>query len=480
MAAKPVTIRNLTSTPIELRHVERFPPPEKKGGAQGLQMLAKNFTRTVTSLATNVTRADKDAEPLPADAKPFQTKDVKVRVEPFGTVKTDIKTFVNNDKERLRLTFEVEGERHQITVPVPTVESAEMKALKDKPRFRFTGIFVTLNSHLAIFSSARLNAWMEELRDDLLLSSLSIPGTHNTPTCHVAAPSVRCQAVSPREQLENGVRFFDVRVQPQYPDDPGKDELILVHSAFPIALTGNKYFRELLRDIEDFLRRNPSETLILSLKREGTGKATDEQLSRILRDHYAKPGNNWYTEPRVPTLGEVRGKIVLIRRFNLEDRLKKAHNGRGWGIDAAGWADNTPHAVCPSGNICIQDFYEVLETENIDKKIQYVSEALARAAKVRYPFGRGDGKKKYPFFINFLSASNFWKTQTWPEKIAAKVNPATVAYLCSKHGGDKESDWSTGILVTDWVGLDGDFDLFRAIVGMNARLKLRSPEKKKD
>ena len=328
MAAKPVTIRNLTSTPIELRHVERFPPPEKKGGAHGLQSLAKNLTRTVASLATNVTRADKDAEPLPANARPFETKGVRVRVEPFGTVKTDIKTFVNNDKERLRLTFEVEGERHQITVPVPTVESAEMKALKDKPRFRFTGIFVTLDSHLAIFSSARLNAWMEELRDDLLLSSLSIPGTHNTPTCHVAAPSVRCQAVSPREQLENGVRFFDVRVQPQYPDDPNKDELVLVHSAFPIALTGNKYFRELLRDIEDFLRRNPSETLILSLKREGTGKATDEQLSRILRDHYAKPGSNWYTEPRVPTLGEVRGRIVLIRRFNLEDRLKKAHNGR--------------------------------------------------------------------------------------------------------------------------------------------------------
>jgi 1-phosphatidylinositol phosphodiesterase len=52
------------------------------------------------------------------------------------------------------------------------------------------------------------------------------------------------------------------------------------------------------------------------------------------------------------------------------------------------------------------------------------------------------------------------------------VNPATVDYLCRKHDG-KDGDWSTGILVTDWVGQDGDWDLMRCIVGMNARLKMR-------
>ncbi|CRG84854.1 hypothetical protein PISL3812_02040 [Talaromyces islandicus] len=472
MVAKALTIRNLTSTPIELKLVERFRPQEKKDGIEGFGALAKNFTRKVAEAATNVTRSSNTAEPLPDDAKPFAHQDVNVHIDPFATSRTEIKAFENDEKEPLRLVFEVQGERHQITVPVPTVESAEMKALSDNPRHKLTGVFVTQESHLAIYSSANLHAWMRELKDEVPLSALSIPGTHNSATCHIAPPSVRCQAVSPKEQLENGVRFFDVRLQPQYPDDASKDELILVHGAFPISLSGNKYFKELIADVEDFLNRNPSETLIISLKREGTGNATDEQLSRTIRDHYAKPDSRWWTEPRIPNLGEARGKIVLIRRYNIGDRLKQAHEGRGFGIDAGGWADNTPNSTCPSGLICVQDFYEVLETNNIEKKIQYVSEHTARAGAVRYPFG-GDPNQKHPFFINFLSASNFWKTQTWPEKIAAKLNPAIVKYICMQHCNHPDGDWGTGILVTDWVGLEGDWDLARCIVGMNAKLKLR-------
>ncbi|KAF3393078.1 1-phosphatidylinositol phosphodiesterase [Talaromyces pinophilus] len=473
--AQALTIRNFTSTPLELKVIERFAPQEKRkeDGIQAFGTMAKNFTRMVTDAATNVTRASNTAQPLPQDAQPFAHKDADIRVDPFATNKTDVKTFENDDKERLRLIFEVDGERHLITVPVPTVESAEMRCLTDNPRHRFTGVYVTQEGCLAIYSSAQLNAWMRELRDETMLSSLSIPGTHNSPTCHVAPPSVRCQAVSPKEQLENGVRFFDIRVQPQYPDDPSKDELILVHSAFPISLTGNKYFRDLLNVVNEFLDRNPSETLIISLKKEGTGKATDEQLSRVIRDHYATPESRWYTDPRTPTLGEVRGKIVLVRRYNLDEPQKGEHEGRGFGIDGGGWADNTPNATCPGGELCIQDFYEVLETQNIDKKIQYVNEHISRAGAVRYPFGRGDPNQKYPFFVNFLSASNFWKTQTWPEKIAAKLNPATVKYLCLEHCNHPDGDWGTGILVTDWVGLDGDWDLVRCIVGMNAKLKLR-------
>ncbi|EED24256.1 phosphatidylinositol phospholipase C [Talaromyces stipitatus ATCC 10500] len=451
--AQPLTIRNLTSTPLELKTIERFPPQEKRkeDGIQAFGTMAKNFTRMVTDAATNVTRASNTAQPLPPDAQPFAHQDVSIRIDPFGTNRTDVKTFENDDKERLRLTFEVD----------------------DNPRHRFTGVYVTQEGCLAIFSSAQLNAWMRELRDDTMLSSLSIPGTHNSPTCHVAPPSVRCQAASPKEQLENGVRFFDIRVQPQYPEDPSRDELILVHSAFPISLTGNKYFRDLFNVVNEFLDRNPSETLIISLKREGTGKATDEQLSRIIRDHYATPESRWYTDPRMPTLGEVRGKVVLVRRYNIDEPQKEEHEGRGFGIDGSGWADNTPNATCPGGELCIQDFYEVLETQNIDKKIQYVNEHIARAGAARYPFGRGDPNQKYPFFVNFLSASNFWKTQTWPEKIAAKLNPATVKYLCLNHCDHPDGDWGTGTLVTDWVGLDGDWDLVRCIVGMNAKLKLR-------
>ncbi len=59
------------------------------------------------------------------------------------------------------------------------------------------------------------------------------------------------------------------------------------------------------------------------------------------------------------------------------------------------------------------------------------------------------------------------------------MNPAIVEYLCIRHGGDgkgpkqlKVGAASTGIVVTDWVGANGDWDLIRCIVGWNARLQL--------
>lgn len=472
MVAEHLTIRNLTPHPIELKHVERFAPPDAP------KPDIKNITRSFSTLMNNITRSANEVDSVAHGSESFARQDVSVRVEPFRALTTDIRAFENSHKERMKLTLEVQGERHQVQTPVPTSDSATLKALNDNPRFRLTGVYITPESHLAVFSSANLNSWMKELHDDTLLSALSIPGTHNSPTCHVAPPSVRCQAVSPREQLENGVRFFDIRVQPQFPDNPSKDSLVLVHSVFPISLTGNKYFRDLVNEIEAFLERNPSETLIMSVKREGPGKHTDAQLSKILYDHYAKDPYKWYTEPKVPALAEARGKIVLIRRFGLEDSLKQEWNGRGWGIDGSGWADNTPHATCPSGHICIQDFYEVLESENIDKKIEYVTSQLARSAKLSYPMGilsseSSHEKDRNPFYINFLSASNFWKLQTWPEKVAAKLNPAVVDYICRKHDEQAEGDWSTGILVCDWVGLDGDWDLVRCVVGMNTKLMVK-------
>ena len=480
MGAENIVIRNFTSTPITLKRIERFSPPssgnnnggenDNGAGGGGFQTLAKNFTRALSNITSPAITL-----PIANDAKPFANEDVDVRIEPFGKADTGHGAFTKSKDELSRLIIEADrGERYQIQIPLPSNGSGTFTPLVDNPRFQFTGVYVPTGAHLAVYSSSNLQKWMEPLKNETLLSSLSIPGTHNSPACYVAPPSVRCQAVSPREQLDNGVRFFDLRIQPQFPDDPSRDEILLVHSVFPIALSGVHTFRKLMNVVNEFLDRNPSETLIVSLKREGAVQSTDEQLSRKLRDHYITPESRWYTQPKVPTLGEARGKIVLIRRFNIEDPLKGENGGQGWGIDAGGWADNTPHATCPSGQVCIQDFYEVMETQNIPDKIKYVTEQIARAGETRYPFGivTPEDSKNHPFFINFLSASNFWRIGTWPEKVAAKLNPAVVEYLCTKHS-EKDGDWSTGILVTDWIGLDGDWDLARCTVGMNARLLLR-------
>lgn len=483
MASPSLVIRNLTARPIELKQIGYSEVLPSIGGG-GITNLTTNFTSLLRSNNPTSSSAPADDAPIVSNV------DVSVSLQPFKTTRTDIRP-ESKAGQSVCLTFEIDSERHRLDSLASNIASTVLTSLEPEPRFNLTAIYLAHLSHLTIYSSTNLSSWMRELKDETPLPALSIPGTHNSPTCHRAFPSVRCQATSPPEQLQNGVRFFDIRLQPENPQDLTKDGLVLVHSAFPISLTGAKYFRDLVNEVFAFLDQNPSETVIMSLKREGTGNATDAQLSRILRDHYAGDVNHWFTAPRIPTLGEARRKIVVIRRFGLEDGLRNEWGGAGWCIDAENWADNTPNATCPSGDVCVQDFYEVLETQNIEKKIQYSEDHLARAAlcvcKLPEP-GVLDATPppKQPFYINFLTASNFWKVGCWPEKIAAKLNPAIVEYLCTKHDetegvdrseGENEAvklgDGGTGIVVCDWVGFKGDWDLVRCIVGMNEKLKMR-------
>ncbi|KAK8156330.1 phosphatidylinositol phospholipase C [Phyllosticta citrichinensis] len=460
--AAPLTIRNLTSTPLELKVIERYDRanPLKKG--------VENISHNVTTLGRGHAKHDENDHN-------FESQGVSIRIAPFTIQKTEI-ACPDHAKETLRLTFEYDGQRYRIDTPQKN-ESQAFVPLATDPKRQYVGIFLQQHGHLAIYSSAKLSCWMKELKDSTPLSGISIPGTHNSPTYHRALPSVRCQAVSPREQLDNGVRFFDIRVQPKYPNDPKKDTLILVHGVFPISLTGSKTFRSLVTDAEAFLQQNPSETVIISLKREGTGPATDAQLSTIVHDHYANPekNKNWYTEPRVPSLGEVRGKIVLVRRFGLDERVRADHEG-GWGLDAENWADNT--ADDTHGAVRVQDFYEVLEPTLIEKKSTYALEHLARAAECVVPIPGvttdvANPLPPGPLFLNFLSASNFFKIACWPEKVAAKLNPAVVEYLCTQHHAaeTQNGDGSTGVVVCDWVGGSQGWDLVKCIVGMNALLE---------
>ncbi|POR31992.1 1-phosphatidylinositol phosphodiesterase [Tolypocladium paradoxum] len=466
-----LTIRNLTIHPLELVKVERFEGERVQQGG-----LLSNVTGAITGLLNATEQPGRQTHPK---GEPTHSDDVAVHVEPFRAVQTDVRS-ADPGREVLRLTFRTEDHRYTADVPSPSSKSAVMAKLDDGPH-DLTVVYVPAAALLAVFSSARLDAWMRELHDDWPLALLSIPGTHNSPTCHTALPSVRCQAVGVPEQLRNGVRFLDIRLSA----NPDNDALALVHSAFPISLTGTKYFADMLEDLYRFLDENPSEALIMSLKREGTGKGSDGQMGKYLEHSYVdKRRDRWWTEPKIPTLGQARGKIVVVRRFGLDDDMRDScWDGRGWGIDAHQWPDNCEDGTGGNGRFRIQDFYEISESQNIDKKIHYSRGQLERAAEQAFalagmPDHQPDAEAP-PFFVNFLSASNFFNASCWPERIAAKVNPAVIEYLCVCHGEEGKGPQNlnvgsagTGIVVTDWVGANDNWDLVRCIVGMNARLQL--------
>ncbi|KAF9770716.1 hypothetical protein IL306_011678 [Fusarium sp. DS 682] len=467
-----LTIRNLTINPIELIEVERF---------EGQIVRTGNVLSNVTSHISGFIKAtDFSSRQTHAKGDPIHKEKASVKVEPFKTKDSGIRA-ADKNKEVVRLTFKYEDHKYQVDIPSPSNKSSVMKDI-DGGKHDLTVVYTPNGAFLAIFSSAQLHRWMHELHDDWPLTLLSIPGTHNSPTCYTALPSVRCQAVDVLEQLKNGVRFLDIRVSVS----PDNDELALVHSVFPISLTGTKYFKDMLEDIYKFLDENSSETIIMSIKREGTGKGNDEQLGKYLKHSYVdKRRNRWWTEPKIPTLGGARGRIVIVRRFNLDSEMKKTcWDGRGWGIDAGAWPDNCEDGHVPGGIIRVQDFYEVTESENIEKKIEYCRRQLERAAEQTFALAGMNGHKEEaslpPLFVNFLTASNFFNATCWPERIAAKVNPSVIEYLCMCHGDDgkgpnklKIGSAGTGVVVTDWVGHKDDWDLIRCIVGMNARLQLK-------
>ena len=205
---------------------------------------------------------------------------------------------------------------------------------------------------LAVFSSTHLASWMAELPDDLCLSVLSIPGTHNSPTCYVALPSVGCLVAAVREHLDNGVRFLDVRVSAE----TDSDSMPLVHSAFPVSLRGTKYFHDLLAECYAVLDENPRECLVMSIKREGVGRAGDKGMSRYLKDRYvAGDPNRWLVASQVLRLSEARGRIVLVRRFAVDDRVRLECGGE-FGVNAQAWPDNCEDGTVCGGLIRVQDF----------------------------------------------------------------------------------------------------------------------------
>ncbi len=510
-----LTIRNISATPLQLLKTERF-SGDAVESVHGISDLVWSILLAPYKLISGYSGDSEGAGLVPkAGAAATATDAIEggaLAVAPFAACKTAVKA-PDATQEVLRLTLKAAfqgGGSRTYTVDVPgasprsiTLQPVDGGEGEAAQKAAFTAVYSVAGAHLAIMSSAALSSWMATVDGAWPISSLSLPGTHNSPAYHYALPSVRCQAVDVRSQLDNGVRFLDVRVsvnptgEAQHPHADPRRLLTLVHSVFPIGLLGAHHFDELYDAVCAFLDANPSETVLISLKREGTGKGSDEDLAQQLLQNYIggpsaehQPPNaqRWYTESRVPSLNDVRGRIVLIRRFRLPDNdtFKQLNGGAGWGIDGSVWPDNCSDGVCGTGLMRLQDYYDVTQTTSIPTKISYVHALLENAGKERYSKG-GNGMAAAavpsspapPLFINFLTGSNFFNMRCWPENVAAHVNPSVVEYLCVRHceAADGAADGAagvgaTGVVVTDWVGYRDDWDLIRCIVAWNARLQM--------
>lgn len=151
-------------------------------------------------------------------------------------------------------------------------------------------------------------AWMEGIDDNTPLGKISIPGTHDTGTYALEPINFglsKCQNMDLAQRLDMGIRLFNMRV----------DGMGLTHGGIPC----NVGFDKMIDESIQFLDEHPSETLIFALSDEGGG------MPKKFMDYITNKGykERFFLENRMPKLGEVRGKIVLLRKFVLKGEVEK-------------------------------------------------------------------------------------------------------------------------------------------------------------
>lgn len=191
--------------------------------------------------------------------------------------------------------------------------------------------------------------WMKYVDDNKFLDELSIPGTHDSDTCSVdkdtepQSSQVKCQQDYIPTQLLEGIRYFDIRLGKG--DNPG-----ICHGDFYLFKKDGDYLHlsDVIGYFKKFLNENPREALIMLASR-GNDEATDESITTAFAKVMAENPDLFYTSSHVPTLHEVRGKIVLLRRFRLAGNSVSGHT---WGLDLTEWDDKIK-AHSDSATMCL-------------------------------------------------------------------------------------------------------------------------------
>ncbi|MCB5168857.1 phosphatidylinositol-specific phospholipase C domain-containing protein [Streptomyces bambusae] len=257
--------------------------------------------------------------------------------------------------------------------------------------------------------------WMWGIANDTPLSAMSIPGTHDTLSIHgggmvATQEDYGNSADTLTAQLDRGVRAIDIRVR-------------AIGGSFTIH-HGKAYqqanFDDVLSKARSFLAKHPTETIVMRLRAEcpygGGGIAdcsndpssvTPTQVREIFDGYRSRYSSLFYKDSvsgagraKVPTLGQVRGKLVLGSFDNAD--------GDHYGI--AGFNDHK------------EDHWGA---DNVPEKWGYVKDNVDKAINGR----AGDT------YLTYASAS----------KAPIGLLPSDFAGGHSEPLGDAGGDWMDGV-----------------------------------
>ncbi|KAL5604158.1 hypothetical protein BROUX41_002143 [Berkeleyomyces rouxiae] len=176
---------------------------------------------------------------------------------------------------------------------------------------------LTFEYSLDLAQASNVN-WMANIPNEALVSSLSIPGTHNTMTSVIPDLLFQCQNTDIEQQLKAGIRYFDLTL--------GISDRVLYayHAGFNTHLT----LADTMGIAARFLDQNPSEALIVRVQKESLKFGSKKDFESAMIQFWKTPGvfgrpdkSYVYTAPggivsSAPTLGALRGKILIVEDFH--------------------------------------------------------------------------------------------------------------------------------------------------------------------
>jgi 1-phosphatidylinositol phosphodiesterase len=327
------------------------------------------------------------------------------------------------------------------------------------------------------------STWMKNYPDSTKLVHMNLPGAHDAQTwnyslatqealkhvtdldgVYVFPPEIyRCQEQPAITMLNAGLRVFDFR----YAFDPTNSTLVFWHTEALQSETAT--VEDVLFGFYKWLDDHPSETLMLSFQYEGgtTAYAQNDAATQMkLFQTLTSPAAKKYflqTQNEFGTLGEARGKITLLRRFDL-NQLPASYTDALPGIyfSPSLWTDDDPDIALvynTEKNLTayIEDYYQPTSpigqgaAYNIELKFNATTEHLLKATT------------QYPDSLFWSFASSNYDTDIPPEtprimalgngtELTPKggVNQQLVPFLQGVKGK------RVGIVMFDFFGTPGD------------------------
>lgn len=274
-------------------------------------------------------------------------------------------------------------------------------------------LFITLLSIFALIPIEEKHAvsiWMKDVDDNTLITTMSIPGTHDSGATHsIFDVAGKCQDTTIKQQLELGVRFLDLRLQLV------NNEFKIVHS----FVDQKQKLKSVLKDISTFIKEYNTEFLIISIKEEADSKNSTLDFEEALFKEFKEYEDILCYNNLPNTLKEARGKIYILSRYANSSIGIKAYSG---------WKDSTTFTI---DNLYIQDNYCI---DDLEIKKQDIIDTInySKANSIN-------------LVLNFTSCylDNAFPP-TYAGTAALNINPWLIEHLKSEKG-------NLGIVIVDFV-----------------------------